>query len=85
MKKYAFINRYEQNIKDSNLSFYAIKMYAYMVRILANEMISICDELDMALSISRPVGDLADELLVKNTISELLNEKWIVEVKNQTI
>lgn len=56
-----------------------------MVRMLANEMISICDELDMALSISRPIGELADELLVKKTISELLNEKWIVEVKDETI
>ena len=33
----------------------------------------------------KKIGDLADELLVKNTISELLNEKWIVEVKDETI
>ena len=82
MKKYAFINRYDKNIGDSDLSFYAMQMYVYMVHMLANGMKNVCNEFDMVLSISCSPDELADESLVNATILELINEKWIVEVKN---
>lgn len=80
MRKYAFINRYDKSIGDSGLSFYAMKMYGYMVRMLANEMMNVCDEFDLVLSLSQP-NQMADKTLVETTIKELIDEKWIVEIE----
>ena len=78
--KYAFVNRIDVNILDSGLSYYAIQMYGYMTRMLANECMNVMDEFDMYLSLAEPLNIMADEVLVKNTIDELLRNGWILEV-----
>jgi len=80
-KRYAFINRYDISISDSKLSLYAIKMYSYMVRMLALEMMNVCDYFDMVLSLTSSPDKFADDTLVNATIDELIRENWIVEIK----
>lgn len=83
MKKYAFVNRIDMCITDSGLSFQAIRMYAYMVRMLANERMNICDEFDLALSLTSNPAQPVEKELVDKTIKELLENNWIVEITEQ--